>query len=274
MRIVLTYMTALVALIGVYWTTLFFVQRQLLFPAPRPTSAPAQPTDAQQLWLSGAAGATEAWYLPPLPPTESPAPLLIFAHGNGELIEYWPAAFAEPRQWGMAVMLVEYPGYGRSPGQPSERTIAATFQAAYDRAATAEEVDRKRIVGYGRSLGGGVIGVLSGSRDLAAMILESTFTSIQAFTRGFAAPGFLVRDPFDNVAALRAFTGPLLLIHGSHDEIIPVEHGRTLARIRQVPLHELRCGHNDCPRSWPLIKQFLVTARILLPAAGRHLPNS
>jgi pimeloyl-ACP methyl ester carboxylesterase len=44
-----------------------------------------------------------------------PAPLLIFTHGNGELAEQWVEEFAEPRSWGWAVLLPEYPGYGPQP---------------------------------------------------------------------------------------------------------------------------------------------------------------
>ncbi len=252
-----------VILVGVYWTFLFFAQRRLLFPAPISAGALARPVDAQEVWLAGGGGDTEAWFFPPLISASSLAPLLIFGHGNGELIDYWPDSFAEPRRWGMAVMLVEYPGYGRSAGRPSERSIRDTFLAAYDWAVAHEDVDPDRIVGYGRSLGGGAVGLLSRDRRLAAMILESSFSSTRPFARGFGAPGFLVRDPFDNVSAVRAFGGPLLIIHGANDRIIPVEHGRTLASIGDVPLHTLPCGHNDCPRSWTLIRDFLVEAQIV-----------
>ncbi len=264
---VLRITAAVAVLVVVYWTFLFFAQRRLLFPAPVTAGAPTRPLDARQIWLPGDGGDTEAWFLPPARSAESLAPVLIFGHGNGELIDYWPEAFEEPRRWGMAVLLVEYPGYGRSAGRPSERSIRAAFRAAYDWTAVAAGVDPSRIVGYGRSLGGGAVGLLSGDRHLAAMILESSFTSTRPFARGFGAPDFLVRDPFDNVAAVRAFDGPLLIMHGANDQIIPVEHGRTLATVGHVHLHVLPCGHNDCPQPWPLIRRFLADAHIV-PAPG------
>ncbi len=255
-----------IVVIGVWWTLLFFAQRTLMYPAPTLAGAPPRPSDARQVWLPGRGGDTEAWFLPPLIGVDSAAPLLLFGHGNGEVIDYWPDAFDEPRRWGMAVLLVEYPGYGRSAGRPSQRTIGEAFLAAYQWATAEAGVDASRIVGYGRSLGGGAVGLLSLGRPLAAMIFESAFSSARPFARGFGAPGFLVRDPFDNVAAVRAFDGPVLVIHGTDDDIIPVAHGRTLARAADVPLHELPCAHNDCPRSWPLIRDFLVEHG-MLPAA-------
>jgi len=251
--------------VAAWWSFLFLIQRRLMYPAPSVTGAPARPPDVRQVWLTGRSGPTEAWYLPPLAPADRPAPLLLFGHGNGELIDYWPSEFHEPRTWGMAVLLVEYAGYGRSGGRPSQKAIRETFLAAHAWAVGEPGVDADRIVGYGRSLGGGAIGQLSLERPLAAMIFESAFSSTRPFARGFGAPGFLVRDPFDNVEAAQAYDGPVLIIHGIKDEIIPVEHGRALADAAGVTLHELACGHNDCPRSWPLIRQFLVEHNILAP---------
>ena len=68
----------------------------------------------EQIWLNTSFGRVEAWYLPAIEPAPERAPLLLFAHGNGELIDYWPEEFDEPRRWGAGVLLVEYPGYGRS----------------------------------------------------------------------------------------------------------------------------------------------------------------
>lgn len=249
-------LAGLVVIVGAYWTLLFLMQRRMMFPAPMMAGAAAPPADARQIWLPGLSGETESWFLPPLAGT-APAPLIIFGHGNGELIDYWPDDFAEPRGWGMAVLLVEYPGYGRSGGTPSQPSVEHAFVAAYDWATEQSGIDADRIVGYGRSLGGGAVGLLSLKRRLAAMVLESTFTSTKPFARSFGAPGFLVRDPFDNLAAVRVFEGPLLITHGEHDEIIPTHHGRTLAAAAGVDLHELPCGHNDCPRAWPVVRRFL-----------------
>jgi uncharacterized protein len=244
--------------VGGYWGLLFLAQRSLLFPAPVVAGAPARPVDAEQVWLATAAGRVEAWFLPPRAPTGAPSPLLLFTHGNGELIDFWPAAFDEPRRWGAAVLLLEYPGYGRSPGQPSETTITQAVLAAYDWARARPDIHPGRIVAYGRSVGGGAACQLAVRRPLAALVLESTFTSVRAFARGLGAPAFLVRDPFDNLAAVREYRGPLLLLHGSHDDIIAPRHSQALAaEAPQAELHLLPCGHNDCLREWPLIHAFL-----------------
>jgi fermentation-respiration switch protein FrsA (DUF1100 family) len=255
------------ALLAGYWGLLFLAQRSLLFPAPGLAGAPVSPVDAEQVWLATAAGRIEAWFLPPSPAAVAHGSLIIFTHGNGELIDFWPPAFDEPRRWGVAVLLVEYPGYGRSPGRPSETTITQGALAAYDWAQARPGIDPGRIVAYGRSVGGGAACQLAARRPLAALVLESTFTSVRSLARRFGAPAFLVRDPFDNLAVVRQYRGPLLLLHGSHDDIIPPGHSRALAAAaHRAELHLLPCGHNDCPQAWPLIRPFLEHHGILPPA--------
>lgn len=248
----------LLGVLVAYWAFLFVWQRALLFPAPPLAGAPARPGDAQVIRLETGGGTVEAWYLPPLVDARAPAPLLLFAHGNGELIDYWPSAFEEPRRWGLGVLLVEFPGYGRSAGAPSQRSLTAAVVAAFDWARRQPSVDPTRIIAYGRSVGGGAAAALAAERPVAALILESTFTSVAVFARGFGAPGFLVRDRFDNLAVVRRFTRPLLILHGEHDEIIPVAQGRALhAAQPSSELHLMPCGHNDCPPQWATIGRFL-----------------
>lgn len=266
MIIVFKYVGAVALFLMTYWTVLYFAQRRLMFPAPTGFLSRGPPADARQVWLPGAAGATEAWWLPPRSGSDRAPPVLLFGHGNGEVIDYWPDAFDEPREWGVAIMLVEYPGYGRSPGRSTQAGIGDAFRAAYDWAVGEGGADPRRVVGYGRSLGGGPVAQLSRERPLAAMILESTFTTTRAFARRFGAPPFLVRDPFDNLAAVRAYSGSLLVIHGTRDDVIPIEQGRALAEAGGVTLSELPCGHNDCPQSWLRIRQLLVGADVLPPA--------
>jgi pimeloyl-ACP methyl ester carboxylesterase len=259
--------TLLIVLLLAYWAALFVSQRALLFPAPPLAGAPPRPNDAEVVWLESAAGAVEAWYLPPLGSARGPAPLLLFTHGNGELIDYWPSEFEEPRRWGLAVLLVEYPGYGRSSGAPSQRSVTATVLAAFDWAYRQRLVDGTRIIAYGRSVGGGAATALASERPVAAMILESTFTSVSVFARRFGAPAFLVRDRFDNLAVVRRFTRPLLILHGEHDEMIPAAQGRALHAAQPASkLHLMPCGHNDCEPPWIAIERFLTEHRLLPPA--------
>jgi len=218
-----------------------------------------RPTGVEQVWLPASFGKVEAWYLPPAAAADGRAPLLIFTHGNGELIDFWPGEFDAPRAWGMGVLLVEYPGYGRSEGSPSERSITETMLAAHDWARAQPGIDPARIIPYGRSLGGGAAMVLATRRSSPALILESTFSSVAAFASGFWAPRFLIRDRFDTLTAAKDFQGPILVLHGSSDELVPPRHGADIAAAApHATLRYMPCGHNDCPRPWAEIRAFLV----------------
>jgi len=247
------------ALAAAYLTLLFLMQRSMLFPIPPPMGGGGDPR-AEVIRAKRDDGEAYALYLPPQA-ASGPSPLVMFMHGNGELADYWVDEFEVPRRLGLGVLLVEYPGYGAASGSPSETSITSATRALFDWAASDPRIDPKRIVAYGRSLGGGAATHVAVERPVAALILESAFTSVADFAGRFFAPAFLVRDPFDNRKALASYRGPLLVIHGKGDTIVPFAHGRELASI--VPgarLHELNCGHNDCPRDWKTILTFLRSA--------------
>ena len=256
---------ALGLIAGVYVVAVLLGQRSVLFPAPwAPTRISRGP--AEIVWLPQPAGAVEALLLLPSDSSATPAPLVIFMHGNAELADQWVDQFAVPRSWGWAVLLVEYPGYGRSAGHPSEASITAAASAALEWARRDVRLDAARIVAYGRSLGGGPAARLAADHQLAGLILESTFTSVRPLAARYLIPGILVRDPFDNLAALTRYRGPLLVLHGRRDELIPVAHGRALAAaVAGADFHELSCGHNDCRPPWEIIGSFF-TNRGLTPS--------
>lgn len=255
---------------------LFALQRQLLFPRwmiPAPSEPALEERGIERWWLPASFGQVEAWYLPP-PGNAEPSPAILFAHGNGELIDFWPETLGRLRDLGLALLLVEYPGYGRSEGSPSQRRIAEAFDLAYDRLADRPEVDRGRIVLLGRSLGGGAVGDLSLRRPAAALVLLSSFTSVRAFAARYLAPPFLIRDPFDNLAALARYPGPVLILHGRNDEIVPFAHAEKLRdAARRARLVAYEAGHNDCPPDWERffrdVEDFLRNERILAEAGGR-----
>ena len=154
-----------------------YVGVQLRAAGPVPDSVPG----FERIWLGAPEVKAEAWYLPALrDSTTVRSPALIFTHGNGELIDHWPLALEPLRRMGVSLLLVEYPGYGRSEGVPNETTIVHTVVDAYDWLAARDDVDGDRIVAMGRSLGGGPAAALTGLRPVAALVLESTFTSVAA----------------------------------------------------------------------------------------------
>jgi len=195
-----------------------------------------------------------------------PAPAVIHGHGNAELVEYWVGPLSRYRdRHGLHLLLVEYRGYGRSDGEPSEQGIAADFRAAYDRLVARPDVDGSRIVGHGRSLGGGAIGTLAAKRPLAGLVFESTFTSVPEVVPW--APARLMADRYDTRTVLRSFEGPVLVMHGTRDTTIPLPHAERLAEAApDAELLRFGAGHNDLPqdgRYWGAIDRLLSRAGVL-----------
>ena len=218
------------ALYAVFLGVLFLNQRSFIYPGTQIRVDRALPLAAGGVPFSVATaqGRVEALFLP-APTTVGRQAVVIFAHGNGEVIDYWVSALDGFRERGIGVLLAEYPGYGRSAGSPSAASILAALEGAYDHIAADPRVDPNRIFGFGQSLGGGAICLLARHRPLRALILQSTFTSLDTFASHYWAPAFLLRDHFDNLAAVRSFPGPVLVIHGRADPVIPWKQGQLLA---------------------------------------------
>jgi fermentation-respiration switch protein FrsA (DUF1100 family) len=241
------------------------LQRFFTFPRHALRGREAPPPSVEVLWIDTPEGRVEGWFLPAT--QAGPRPVVVFAHGNGELIDDWPASLAPYRAMGVSVLLVEYRGYGRSAGSPSEDAITEDFVAFHDLVAARPDVDAARFVYHGRSMGGGAVCALAARRPPAALVLQSTFTSLAAVMRRFGIPRLLVLDPFDNVAVLGALSSPVLVIHGTSDALIPPDHARALAAAAaQGTLVWFEGGHNDPPAHdayWAAIRGLLVDSGVL-----------
>lgn len=259
------------AAIGLALLAFRAAEHQVLFPAPAATPGiPVLGANAKYVRLESSLFQVEGFLLLPERPLERGFPLIVFAHGNGELVDHWLSSFDPITREGVAVLLVEYPGYGRSSGITSEETIQLALAAGYDWATRLPYIDTRRVIGYGVSLGGGAICALARVRPFAALVLESTFTSVSDLVAErpppIAALRFLVRNRFESLAVVRTYQAPILILHGDHDEMVPVSHARALAESSiHSELSIANCGHNDCPRPWATLIAFLGKHGILSP---------
>ena len=248
------------AILG-YFALIFVLQRRMAFPgtlrdSPRPTAS--APRGVTQVWLESSFGRVEAWFFSAGGDVHRPT--IIFAHGNGELIEDWQSDMERLTAAGPNALLVEFPGYGHSRGKPSRSSLRETFTLAFDWLVARDDVDADRIIAHGRSLGGGVAGDLALNRPIGALVLQSTFSSAKRFARENFVPGFLVRDRFDNRRAVSDFSGPVLLMHGIRDDVIPYAHAEALAAAREgLVITDMDCAHNDCAPEWPEVVASLTT---------------
>lgn len=263
-RLKMTVLSLLSVLLGSYALWLLcacFIQRKVLFPI----HAIASPAPEGELlpglerhWLETAAGPVEWWFLPAVDASAgTPAPLVVHAHGNGELIDFQLETAEYYRELGFHVLLCEYRGYGRSAGAPSQAGIVEDHRKVLERVLEREDLDGSRVLYHGRSLGTGVVCALALQRAPRAMVLTSPFVSVANLMQGYLIPAPLVWDPFDNIGALEQLDLPVLVMHGDLDRVIPISHSRRLAAAdASVELVELKgVGHNDIPTNTELVRE-------------------
>jgi len=199
------------------------------------------PPDATVWWQEIAPGMrTEAWFFPGRGRSEtSPGPAVVCFHGNGELIDDNTDTARTFAAWGISVLLVEYRGYGRSGGSPTVDGVRADSAVWFDRVAGRPEVKAGEVMTYGFSLGAGFAAQLAAARPVAALMLESPFTSLPAMGR---RQGVLVYLSSERLATDAVLSGlpdglPVLITHQRNDSIIPVAEGRKLAAVRPAALY-------------------------------------
>lgn len=228
---------------------LSFLERRLVYlpdlaGPPTPDARIDADPRIERLWLAHPDGTrTESWLM------RAPAPargLACFLHGNGELID---GTLHEARMWnarGFDALLVEYRGYGRSGGTPSQRAIVPDTLRMAELALA--RTGHASFILHGRSLGTGVaaqVAALAPART-AALVLESPFTSIASFAWRYGIPPFLVSNSYRTDAVLPALDAPVLILNARDDEIIPFDHGVRLAKLARDARHvALEGTHNS-----------------------------
>ncbi len=234
-----------------------FFSNGLIFPAP----ASSYSDNSQILKIPLSNGKVfSALYMP----NPNAKYLLLYSHGNAEDLGHILQHLKEFHQFGFSVFAYDYPGYGTSEGSPNEKIIYETIDAAYDFVTDDLSVPTESIIGYGRSLGGGPTAYLAAREKLGGIILESTFlTAFRVMTKIPLLPW----DKFRNIRNANDFSSPLLVIHGTEDEMIPFWHGETLFDEAPQPKSYFwveSAGHNNLmdyagSTYWDTLKAFMNT---------------
>ena len=178
------------------------------------------------------------------------APVVLFLHGNAQEVYSWSLVRRELEPLGCRMLLIDYHGYGKSEGEPSEEGLYMDGRAAM-RWLEETGVGGEEVVVFGKSLGGAVACEVAQGRDIMALILESTFSSLSSVA-GRLFPilprGVLLGESYDSLGKITRVRCPVLVIHGERDELIPVEEGMTLYRAAPGPKELFLvpgAGHND-----------------------------
>jgi fermentation-respiration switch protein FrsA (DUF1100 family) len=210
---------------GTVVVVLWALQRQLIyFPDPRPVPPAADVVaGARDVTLHTADGLElGAWFVPAAGPADTGMAVLV-APGNGGN-RAGRADFAEElSRRGLAVLLMDYRGYGGNPGSPSEDGLAEDADAA---AATLRQLGypARRTLYFGESLGSGVVAALQARHPPAGMVLRSPFpelADVGAHHYPWLPVRALLRDRFPVVEHLANSDVPVTVIYGDSDSVVP-----------------------------------------------------
>ena len=133
---------------------------------------------------------------------------------------------------GFSVFTYDYPGYGTSTGKPTETSVYHAINTAYAYLTKTLKIPPENIIAYGHSLGAAVSIDLATREKLAGLILEAPFLSAY---RVYTQIPLILFDKFNNAKKIKGIRCPLLIVHGTRDEIIPFWHGKSLYERATVP---------------------------------------
>ncbi|MFH1691045.1 MAG: alpha/beta hydrolase [Candidatus Omnitrophota bacterium] len=187
-----------------------------------------------------------AWFIP----VDKTAPVVYFLHGNAGNIGDRLSKISFFHSLGISVFVIDYRGYGKSTGRPSERGIYADALAGYRYLIDILKVPDDRIILYGESLGGAVAIDLAAQVPIGGLVVEGSFTCAADMAKKIYPflPVFLVASKYDSYAKVAQIKAPKLFIHSSQDEIVPFVLGRKLFDRAVAPkeFFQAQGGHNDC----------------------------
>ena len=234
---------------------------------PRPIDARNDaplPAPIEDVWLSTEGTKIHGrWW-----PSPNARGAILYLHGNAGNLDSFGRTVRDLRgSLDRSVLIVDYPGYGRSEGKPSEAGCYAAARSAYEWLVKNQAIPPERVVIVGESLGGGVAVELASGRPHEALVLIRTFTSVPAVAAkatGLSSAPALMFNRFDSLKKIGMCKSPIFIAQADKDRLIPFTHGEKLRDAAKAPMqfHVLRgLDHND-----PLPAEFYQALREFLQA--------
>lgn len=226
----------------------------MIFYPPAPSYQPS--THIVQIPVTEDQSIAALW----LPPENENDLVVVFSHGNAEDVGNNIAFAQDYHAHGFGVLFYDYRGYGLSPGRPSEKHTYEDIEAAYRFLTEQQNIAPSRIIAHGRSVGSGPSTYLAQKYPLAGLILESPFVSAFRVVTHWPIIPF---DKYKNLDRMKNIDCPVLIIHGTEDDLVPLWHGQKLFAAANDPKMSYwvgGAGHNDlldfAADYWPTIEKF------------------
>jgi fermentation-respiration switch protein FrsA (DUF1100 family) len=237
----------------------YLCQDWMIFPAhayqgtPQAQIRPERDTEELQLMTSHGDRVAAIFGEALLPdgspdPDAAHRPSLLYFYGNGGAIAWSMGEFDRFRRLGANVLIPDLVGFGMSGGKPSEASLYATADAAYDYLTHRDGIDASKIVPVGWSLGGAVAIDLASRRRVAGVATFNAFTSLPEMAHlllpGLPA-GTLCKYEFANERKIAGIRVPAFICNGLRDTLVPPTMSDRLARAAAGPVTRLTIDTAD-----------------------------
>ncbi|MFQ3786402.1 alpha/beta hydrolase [Halomonas sp. A29] len=246
--------SSLAGIYGLVVLLAWFFQERLLYLPHMGREHVATPADRGLAWqqvdlVTEDDVTLDAWWIP----VEDARGQLLFLHGNAGNISHRIDSIQQFHRLGLSVLILDYRGYGRSEGSPSEVGTARDARAGWRWLTEQAGASADEIVLFGRSLGAAVAAELAASLapqiQPAAVILESPFRSVPALGQQlypFLPVRWLATLDYPTERYVARIEAPVLVIHSRSDEVIPFTEGEAVFRAANEPKEMLviHGGHN------------------------------
>ena len=251
MRVIVNIVLAAAFGYAVLLLLLFLFQSRLVYLPHIGREFAATPRDAgldyEEVQLRTADNvALNGWWVP----ARDAHGAVLILHGNAGNISHRIGYLKMFNRLRYATLLIDYRGYGKSGGGPSEEGTYRDAEAAWLHLVEARKLIAHDIVIVGESLGGGVATWLAAKYPPRALILASAFTSVPDLGAQFypwLPVRLLARIQYNNLDRMPKIAAPVLIAHSRDDEIVPFAHGEALFAAAREPKQFLAMsgGHND-----------------------------
>lgn len=245
-------MLIVVTVVGIFLVVLWLAQRTLIyFPESElpPPAAVGVPQAEPVSFRTEDGLDLDAWFVAAREPSANRTIVVFNGNaGNRAHRAMMAAVFADH---GFSTFLVDYRGYGGNPGLPSERGLERDARAALRYLVSRADVDRRRIVYFGESLGAAVALRLAIDEPPAALILRSPFTSLAAIGGRhypYLPVRWFLKDRYPSIDRIGQIACPVLFIAGDEDRIVPLDDTELLFEAARQPKRMIvieGSGHND-----------------------------
>ena len=203
---------------------------------------------------------------------------LLWFHGNsGNISHRLENLKLLHDRLGVNIFIFDYRGYGRSDGRISEQGTYLDGEGAVLYLRSRGDIRADRVVLFGRSLGSAVAVDVATRYPAYGLILESPFTSVSDIAKRsfrFLPWGRIIGIRYDSLSKIRGISGPLLVLHGDRDDVVPMENGQRLFRAAPSPKEFYvveGAGHNDTYTVGG--EEYFATLRRFVDGLGTQAPE-